>query len=67
VSDAPPHRSALSAGDALAECHSVTLSLLGAIDHGHATDALDLLTADASSEARGQQLRGAPCHRRVPG
>jgi uncharacterized protein (TIGR02246 family) len=41
-----------------AACHAVLVEFLAAIDHGHATTALDLFTADASFTARGQQLQG---------
>lgn len=43
---------------ALRACHEALVALLAAIDHGHATTAIDLFTEDASMQARGQQLRG---------
>ncbi len=41
-----------------AACHAVLVEFLAAIDHGHATTALDLFTEDAAFTARSQQLRG---------
>jgi uncharacterized protein (TIGR02246 family) len=41
-----------------AACHAVLVEFLAAIDHGHASTALDLFTEDASFTARGQQLHG---------
>lgn len=41
-----------------AACHAVLVDFLAAIDHGHATTALGLFTADAAFTARGQQLQG---------
>jgi len=41
-----------------AACHIVLVEFLAAIDHGHATTALDLFAEDASFTARGQQLQG---------
>jgi hypothetical protein len=48
----------VDAGSAAA-CHAVLVEFLAAIDHGHASTALDLFTEDASFTARGQQLRAA--------
>ena len=47
----------VDAGSAAA-CHAVLVEFLAAIDHGHASTALDLFTEDASFTARGQELRG---------
>jgi len=44
--------------DSAAACHAVLVEFLAAIDHGHASTALDLFTEDASFTARGQQLQG---------
>ncbi len=44
--------------DPAAACHAVLVEFLAAVDHGHASTALDLFTADASFTARGQQLHG---------
>jgi len=44
--------------DAPTACHAVLVEFLAAIDHGHASTALDLFTEDASFTARGQQLQG---------
>jgi uncharacterized protein (TIGR02246 family) len=44
--------------DAATACHAVLVEFLAAIDHGHASTALDLFTEDASFTARGQQLHG---------
>jgi hypothetical protein len=41
-------------------CRATLIEFLSAIDHGRATDALDLFTDDASFAARGQQLQGRP-------
>lgn len=41
-----------------ARCRSVLIRFLAAIDHGRATDALNLFTEDASLVARGEHLRG---------
>lgn len=43
---------------AAAACHAVLAGFLAAIDHGHASTALDLFTQDAFFTARGQQLHG---------
>ncbi|CAN5619392.1 hypothetical protein BH24ACT15_BH24ACT15_03790 [soil metagenome] len=44
--------------DGAAACHAVLVEFLAAIDHGHASTALNLFTEDASFTARGQQLQG---------
>lgn len=44
--------------DATAACRAVLVTFLAAIDHGHATTAVNLFTADALFTARGQQLHG---------
>ncbi len=44
--------------DPATACHAVLVEFLAAIDHGHASTALDLFTDDASFTARGQQLHG---------
>jgi len=40
------------------QCHTVLVEILGAIDRGQATQALELFTPDASLEADGKQLHG---------
>jgi nuclear transport factor 2 (NTF2) superfamily protein len=48
---------ATHASDA-AQCRAVLIRFLAAIDHGRATDALNLFTEDASLTARGEKLQG---------
>lgn len=55
--DTPPERINRS-DDAASQCRAVLVDFLAAIDHGRATQALELFTPDASFAARGQQLHG---------
>ena len=56
-SDTPPEQINRS-DDAASQCRAVLVDFLAAIDHGRATEALELFTPDASFAARGQQLHG---------
>ncbi len=47
-----------SSPEGVAACRATLVDFLSAIDHGHATAALELFTEDASFAARGQQLHG---------
>jgi ketosteroid isomerase-like protein len=57
-SDADPPPPAGTSHAGVAACRATLIDFLAAIDHGHATTALDLFTDDASFAARGQQLHG---------
>jgi uncharacterized protein (TIGR02246 family) len=57
-SDACPPPPAGTSQAGIEACRATLIDFLAAIDHGHATAALDLFTDDASFAARGQQLRG---------
>lgn len=47
-----------TATEAVSQCRAVLLDFLAAIDHGHATRALGLFTADATLDVHGKPLRG---------
>ncbi len=58
MSGPTPQQVTLTSNAAAVGCHTVLIDFLAAIDHGHATTAVDLFTDDASFAARGQQLQG---------
>jgi len=57
---APAGPPAGTSPEGIMACRATLIEFLSAIDHGRATDALDLFTDDASFAARGQQLQGRP-------
>lgn len=58
MSGPAPQPSASAGNTDVTGCHTVLIDFLAAIDHGHATTAVDLFTDDASFAAGGQQLHG---------
>lgn len=56
VADDRPPAGTSPAG--VAACRATLVDFLAAVDHGRATDALDLFTPDAAFAARGEQLHG---------